>query len=113
MVFKKAIAEDGIFVKPYVVKKREEHETLLYIWRNGWLHAEMSQGGIRYVFATYSLLKFIVGRCIFQFTLSCLLGSRYCHCLLLEVARDEEIEYNTVLGLAVDAIVRFRPRQRC
>ena len=52
MVFKKAIAEDGIFVKPYVVKKREEHETLLYIWRNGWLHAEMSQGGIRYVFAT-------------------------------------------------------------
>ena len=44
--------EDGIFVKPYVVKKREEYKTLLCIWRNGWLHAEMSQGGIRYVFAT-------------------------------------------------------------
>jgi hypothetical protein len=51
-VFKKAIAEDGIVVQSSLGKKSEDHETLQSIWRNGWLHAEMSQGGIRYVFAT-------------------------------------------------------------
>jgi hypothetical protein len=39
------------------------------------------------------------------------LGSRYCHCLLLEIAPDDEIKYDTPLRLAVDAIMQFRPRQ--
>ena len=38
-------------------------------------------------------------------------GSRYCHCLLLERAPDDEIKYDTPLTLAVDAIMQFRPRQ--
>lgn len=38
-------------------------------------------------------------------------GSRYCHCLLLERAPDDEIKYDTPLPLAVDAIMQFRPRQ--
>src|SRR3954467_10012818 len=38
-------------------------------------------------------------------------GSRYCHCLLLKRAPDDEINYDTPLTLAVDAIMQFRPRQ--
>jgi hypothetical protein len=66
------------------------------------------------MFATYLLAKFTVGRCIFHFTLCCLLikfGSRYCACLFRERAPDHEIRYYTPLRLAVDAIMRFRPRQ--
>jgi len=65
------------------------------------------------VFATYSLAKFTVGKCIFYFTLCLLimLGSRYCACLFQERAPDDDIRYDTPLRLAVDAIMRFRPRQ--
>ena len=66
------------------------------------------------MFATYLLVPFTVGRCIFRFTLCCLLiklGSRYCSCLFLEIAPDDETNYSTPLRLAVDAIMQFRPRQ--
>ena len=48
------------------------------------------------------------------FTLCCLLikfGSRYCACLFQKRAPDHEIRHYTPLNLAVDAIMRFRPRQ--
>ena len=48
------------------------------------------------------------------FTLCCLLikfGSRYCACLFQKRAPDHEIRHYTPLKLAVDAIMRFRPRQ--
>ena len=64
--------------------------------------------------ATYLLAKFTVGRCIFRFTLCCLLiklGSRYCACLFQQRTPDNEIRYDTPLRLAVDAMMRFRPRQ--
>ena len=52
-VFKKAIAEDGIIVDPrFEQVKSNEFQTLQSIWRNGWLHAETSEVGVRYVFAT-------------------------------------------------------------
>ena len=66
------------------------------------------------MFATCFLLKFTVGRCIIQFTVCYLLiklGSRYCHCLFWEMEPDGEINYDTPLRLAVDAITQFRPRQ--
>ena len=66
------------------------------------------------MFATYLLAKFTVGKCIFRFTLCCLLiklGSRYCACLFQQRTPDNEIRYDTPLRLAVDAIMQFQPRQ--
>ena len=37
------------------------------------------------------------------------LGSRYCGCIFQQKTPDEEIKYNTPLGLAVNAIMQFRP----
>ena len=39
------------------------------------------------------------------------LGSRYCHCLLLGIPPNDEINYDTLLRLAVDAIMWFQPSQ--
>ena len=51
-VFKKAIADDGIFESSFENENKELKEALQNVWRNGWLHAEESQFDIRYVFAT-------------------------------------------------------------
>jgi hypothetical protein len=64
--------------------------------------------------ATYLPQKFTVGRCIFQSSLCYLLrklGSRYCACLLRELPLDGEIQYETPLCLAANAIMKFRPCQ--
>jgi hypothetical protein len=51
-VFKKAIAEDGISGCDLMRENEEFQEAHDNIWRNGWLHAERSKPGYRYVFAT-------------------------------------------------------------
>ena len=50
-VFKKAVACQGIFESDFE-NEEELKKTLHYIWRNGWLHAERSNHGVRYVFAS-------------------------------------------------------------
>jgi hypothetical protein len=37
--------------------------------------------------------------------------SRYCHTLFLKITPDNEINYGTLLHLAVDAIMQFQPRK--
>jgi hypothetical protein len=39
------------------------------------------------------------------------LGSRYCQCLFQTTEPDNQINYDTPLKLAVDAIMHFRPRE--
>lgn len=51
-VFKKAVAENGIGSNSIFEYGSEEYKALQNIWSNGWLHAEKSQFGDRYVFAT-------------------------------------------------------------
>ena len=66
------------------------------------------------MFATYLRVTFTIGKCIFWFTLRCLLmklGSRYCATLFLEIAPDNIFNYDTPLELAVNAIMQFQPRQ--
>ena len=60
------------------------------------------------MFASYLLVKFTVGRCIFRFTLYCLLiklGSRYCACLFQQRTPDNEIRYDTPLRWMVGGSV--------
>ena len=51
-VFKKAIAEDGIFKSDFENENEELQNALKNVWRNGWLHAEKSNDDVRYVFAS-------------------------------------------------------------
>jgi len=52
-VFKKAIACDGIFESSFENENEEVKKALQNIWRNGWLHAEMSEYDVRYVFPSH------------------------------------------------------------
>lgn len=51
-VLKEAIACDGIYKSKTETKNKRWKEALEKIWRNGWLHAEMSDNDIHYVFAS-------------------------------------------------------------
>jgi hypothetical protein len=51
-IFKKAIACDGIFESSFANGNEDLRNALQNIWRNGWLHAEMSGHRVRYVFAS-------------------------------------------------------------
>ena len=51
-VFKWAIAYDGISESEFENENEEFNNALQNIWRNGWLHAEKSKSGVRYVFAS-------------------------------------------------------------
>jgi hypothetical protein len=91
-IFKRAIACDGIYQSDFMKENKESKATLEKIWRNGWLHADMSNNDVRYVFAST-------------------IHRWYCACLLEEVASDGVINYDVPLQLAVDAIKCFRPSQ--
>lgn len=51
-VFKKAVACDGIFKSSLKDEDEKFKNALENIWRNGWLHAEESDNGVRYIFAS-------------------------------------------------------------
>ena len=51
-VFKKAIADDGIFKSDFKNENEELKNALENICRHGWLHAEESNNDVRYVFAS-------------------------------------------------------------
>ncbi|KAB8260979.1 hypothetical protein BDV32DRAFT_137656 [Aspergillus pseudonomiae] len=91
-VLKDAIACDGVYQSSFENKSRESQEALERIWVNGWLHAETSGNGIRFVFASQ-------------------LHRWYCQHLLTEKGPDNELAYSSPLILAIEAIKRFRPYQ--
>ncbi|KAL3433467.1 hypothetical protein BDV09DRAFT_196699 [Aspergillus tetrazonus] len=70
----------------------ELKKDLAYIWANGWLHAEKSDNDIHFVFASQ-------------------IHRWYCQCLFSEGHIDTELEYDSPLQLALDAIRGFQPRQ--
>jgi len=94
-VFKKAIADSGICRSDLKNESEEVVKALHNIWLNGWLHERKSKnknGDACYVFATE-------------------IHRWYCACLLRELPLDGEIQYETPLCLAANAIMKFRPCQ--
>ncbi|CBF86953.1 uncharacterized protein ANIA_02486 [Aspergillus nidulans FGSC A4] len=91
-ILKKAIVCDGIHESSFKNKGAELKKDLAYIWENEWLHEVKSDDDIHFVFASQ----------IYHW---------YCQCLLSEEHMDTELEYDSPLQLALDAIRDFQPRQ--
>lgn len=91
-VLKKAIACDGIYESSFENRVPDLKKALEYIWMNGWLHAEKSDSDVHFVFASQ-------------------IHRWYCQCLFSEGHLDTELNYDSPLQLALDAIRRFQPRQ--
>ncbi|KAL4814738.1 hypothetical protein BDW67DRAFT_176907 [Aspergillus spinulosporus] len=91
-ILKKAVACDGIYESSFKNKGADLKKDLAYIWANGWLHAEKSDDDIHFVFASQ-------------------IHRWYCQCLFSEEHIDTELEYDSPLQLALDAIRCFQPRQ--
>ncbi|BCR93607.1 uncharacterized protein AKAW2_10653S [Aspergillus luchuensis] len=91
-VLKAAVASDGILTSSFAGTSKEAQEGLEHILANGWLHAEICDGGERYIFASQ-------------------IHRWYCQCLFSEKRPDNQLEYDTPLQLALDVIRGFQPCQ--